>query len=99
MQQASSAPATPIAISISSPVSAVITVNAPTLSVSGTASGGAGITQVTWQTSNGATGVASGVNPWVATAIPLPVGSTTIVMHAYDAKGATAWGAMVAVRP
>jgi len=97
--QASSAPATPIAVSITSPVSAVISVNAPTISVSGNASGGAGITEVTWQTSNGATGVASGVNPWLATAIPLPVGSTTIVIHVYDAKGATAWVALVAVRP
>jgi hypothetical protein len=90
---------TPIAISIGSPASAVVTVKTPTISVTGTASGGAGITQVTWQTSNGATGVAAGVAPWVATGIPVLEGTTTIVLRAYDSKGATAWVALVAVRP
>jgi hypothetical protein len=98
MQQAAAAPATPIAISIASPVSAVVTVTGSTISVSGTATGGGGITQVTWTTSNGATGVASGVATWVATGIPVLQGTTTIIMRAYDSKGASAWVALVAVR-
>lgn len=99
MQQAAAAPVTPIAISITSPASAVVTVTSSTISVDGTASGGAGITQVTWQTSNGATGVASGTSHWVATGIPVLEGTTTIIMRAWDAKGATAWVAEVAVHP
>jgi hypothetical protein len=99
MQQPATTSGSPIALAIASPASAVITTNAPAISVSGKASGGAGITQVTWQTSNGVTGVASGVSPWLATGIPLPVGTTTIVIRAYDAKGASAWVALVAVRP
>jgi len=97
--QPAAATALPISVSIASPASAVVNVTTPTISVTGTASGGAGITQVTWQTSNGATGTATGVAPWVATGIPVPVGTTTIVIRAYDAKGSSAWVALVAVRP
>ena len=83
-----------------SPTTAVVTVKTSTISVSGTSlCGGAGITQVKWQTSNGATGVATGVAPWVATGIPVLEGTTTIVLRAYDVKGASAWVALVAVRP
>ena len=96
--QAPATSATPIKLTIVSPPAAVVNVNAPTVSLSGTATGGAGITQVTWQTSNGLTGVASGISPWIATGIPVPVGTTTVIMHAYDSKGAMAWAAMVAVR-
>jgi Matrixin len=99
MQQPSATASTPIKVTVASPASPVITVNAPQISISGNATGGSGITRVTWQTSNGITGVATGVNPWVASAIPLPVGTTTIVINAYDAKGATAWATTVAVRP
>jgi hypothetical protein len=99
MQQAASSPTLPIAISIASPASTVITVNTPTINVSGTASGGAGITQVTWQTSNGAAGIASGVAPWVATGIPILQGTTTVILRAFDARGASAWVAEVAVKP
>jgi hypothetical protein len=66
--------------------------------VSGSASGGSGVTHVTWQTSNGVTGVASGTGPWVATGIPIPKGNTTVIVRAYDSKGASAWVALVAVR-
>jgi hypothetical protein len=67
--------------------------------VSGTATGGAGITQITWQTSNGATGVATGVSSFVATGIPVLKGTTTIIIRAYDSKGASNWVAFVAVHP
>ena len=91
---------TPIAVSIASPASVVSEpATASAISVSGTASGGAGITRVTWQASNGATGVATGVSSWVATGIPVLTGTTTIIMRAYDSKGATNWVALVAVHP
>lgn len=99
MQQAAAAPVTPIAVAITSPASAVVTVTSSTISIDGTASGGAGVTQVTWQTSNGATGTAQGTSHWVATGVPVLEGTTTIILRAYDAKGATAWVAEVAVRP
>lgn len=91
--------ASPLSIAIVSPVTAVTTVTAATLCVSGKASGGAGVTAVTWLTSNGATGTASGTDTWVAAGIPIPEGNTTIIVRAYDSTGASNWVATVVVRP
>jgi hypothetical protein len=88
----------PISISISSPAGAVSTTNAASLTVSGTAAGGTGITRVTWQTAAGATGTATGAGKWLAQGIPLLVGTNTVILRAWDAKGANAWGALVVVR-
>ena len=89
---------TPVTISIASPVSPVITVKSSTITVSGKASGGAGITSITWQTSTGATGTACGTDTWVAAGIPVPQGNTTVMIKAHDTNGASAWVAVVAVR-
>jgi hypothetical protein len=88
----------PIAVAITSPASVVVTVNAAAISLAGTAAGGAGVTRVTWQTSSGATGTATGIGPWMASSIPLLTGTNTIVIRAYDAKGASGWASLVAVR-
>jgi hypothetical protein len=99
LQQPAGTTVTPITLSISSPATAVMTVKSSTISISGKASGGAGVTQIVWQTSNGATGTASGTTTWVASGIPVPEGNTTVMVRAYDSKGANAWVALVAVRP
>jgi hypothetical protein len=99
---ATAAPSTgtaPVSIVITAPSSAVTTVKGAILSVAGTSSGGTGITQVTWQTSSGTAGTASGTDHWLASNIPLLTGTNTIVIRAFDAKGSTAWAAVVAVRP
>ena len=88
-----------IAVAVASPASPIVTATGSTISVSGTASGGTGITRVAWQTSDGATGVASGVASWVATGIPVTRGTSTIFLRAFDSTGASAWVAVVAVRP
>ncbi|HVW10039.1 MAG TPA: matrixin family metalloprotease [Bryobacteraceae bacterium] len=98
LQPANVTATAPVTISIASPVAPVVTVKSSTLSVSGKASGGAGITSITWQTSNGATGTACGTDTWVATGIPVPQGNTTVMIKAHDASGASAWVAVVAVR-
>jgi hypothetical protein len=98
LQPASVTVAAPITISIAAPVAPVVTVKGSTISISGRASGGAGITSVTWQTSNGATGVACGTETWVAAGVPVPQGNTTVMIKAHDANGASAWVAVVAVR-
>jgi hypothetical protein len=94
----STSPVLPIAISISAPSSPVLSTNARTLNISGTSSGGAGITRVTWQSSTGSAGNATGTSHWSATSIPLLTGINTIVVRAYDANGSNAWAAVVAVR-
>jgi hypothetical protein len=65
--------------------------------VSGTAGGAAALTQVTWSTSNGDAGAASGTTSWTAS-VPLLVGDTVIVIRAYDAVGNSAWRSLTAVR-
>ena len=95
---ASSAAPTPLAVLITSPSSAVTTSKAATISVGGTSSGGTGITDVTWQTSTGASGTADGTDHWLASRIPLLTGTNTIVIRAFDARGVSALAAAVVVR-
>jgi hypothetical protein len=87
----------PVSISISTPSSAVFSTGNTTISLAGTAAGGTGITQVTWQTSSGARGNATGADRWIAANIPLLTGTNTIIVHAVDAKGASAWASVVVV--
>ena len=88
----------PVAISISAPSASLVTTSAATMSLTGIATGGAGIVKITWQTSNGCTGTATGTSHWTVPSIPLLVGTNTVVVRAYDANGANAWAAAVAVR-
>ena len=88
----------PVSVLITSPASSVATVNAATVSLAGTATGGAGISKVTWQTSTGSAGTATGTTHWIATAVPLLKGTNTLVIRAYDATGNNAWAALVVIR-
>jgi hypothetical protein len=95
----SSVAAAPLSIRIVSPSASVTTDNATTISVGGTSAGGTGITRVTWQTSTGTSGTAVGTSQWLASNIPLLVGTNTIVVRSYDAAGASVWASVVVVRP
>ena len=75
---------------------AIIRTTAATVWLQGTADGISGVTKVTWQTSNGEKGTACGTRAWEAT-IPVASGTTSIIVKAYDAKGASAWVELVAV--
>jgi Matrixin len=88
----------PISISITSPSAAVVTSTGSGISLGGKASGGSGVTKVTWQTSGGAAGTANGVGPWVAPIVPLLTGTNTIIVRAFGASGASAWASVVVVR-
>jgi Matrixin len=90
--------AAPISILITSPSSAVTTATGTTISLSGKASGGSGVTKITWQTSGGAAGTANGVSSWVAPGVPLLTGTNTIIVRAFVASGASAWASVVVVR-
>jgi hypothetical protein len=95
---ASAAATAPMSIVITSPTSAVVTAKGATISLSGTAAGGSGVTQITWQTSGGASGSATGADHWLASNVPVLTGTNTIVVRSYDAKGTTAWATVVVVR-
>jgi hypothetical protein len=86
-----------VSVSLDAPASAVMAVAKSTISLTGKAAALAGVTKVTWQTSNGEKGTACGTTTWEAT-LPVASGATTsVIVKAYDAKGATAWVEVVAV--
>jgi hypothetical protein len=88
----------PVSISVTSPAGVVTTASTPTITFAGKASGGAGIVQVRWQTSAGSSGTATGTTAWLATGVPILTGTNTVIIRAYDAKGATAWTNVVVIR-
>jgi hypothetical protein len=77
-------------VAISSPANG-FTTSATSINVSGTASDAVGVTQVTWETNTGASGVAAGTSSWTASAIPLFSGTNVIIIRAFDGSGATQW--------
>ncbi|HTR38659.1 MAG TPA: matrixin family metalloprotease [Bryobacteraceae bacterium] len=89
---------TPPSITVLSPATTNVVTSAASILVSGTASDNVGVAQVTWSTSNGDSGVASGTNNWATPAIPLYVGTTMVIIHASDAAGNTAWRSLAVTR-
>jgi hypothetical protein len=84
-------------MAITSPVMTIVQVYAATITVSGTASGQAGVSSVTWSTSTGASGTAAGTANWSAV-VPLYIGNTTITVRAYDPEGNSSWRSLSVVR-
>ena len=60
------------------------------LAMSGTASDNVAVTQVTWSTDRGSSGVATGTNAWTIGAVPLNEGVTVVTVVARDAENNTA---------
>ena len=80
--------ATPPTVTITSPTSAsTYSTSNPLLTLGGTASGNAGVTQVTWANSRGDSGTAIGTTTWTASGIPLRLGMNVLTVTARDAVG------------
>ena len=76
------------AITITSPTSSsTFTTSSSSLNLSGTAFDSAGITQVTWQTDHGASGIATGASNWTIAGLTLPDGITRVTVTARNATG------------
>jgi hypothetical protein len=86
-----------VSVSLDAPAAAVTMVTKSTISLTGKASALAGVTKVAWQTSNGEKGTACGTNAWEAIIPVASSGTTSVIVKAYDAKGASAWVEVVAV--
>lgn len=89
---------TPPSLRITNPGSTIVSTTAGSITFQGLASDNVGVTSVTWSTSTGASGTATGTITWTAPNIPLLVGSNTVTMRAYDAAGNSAWRAVTVVR-
>lgn len=88
----------PLSVAIRTPAPLTSIVSGATITLGGVAASGSGISRVTWQTSAGAAGIAQGTTNWLAAGVPLYVGTNTIVVKAWDARGSSAWASTVVVR-
>ncbi|MGA2883333.1 MAG: matrixin family metalloprotease [Bryobacteraceae bacterium] len=88
----------PPSVTILSPAMTTVATSASSIVVSGTAQDNLGLSQVTWSSSTGAAGVATGTSNWTTVAIPLYVGTTTIMIYASDAAGNQAWRSITVTR-
>ena len=78
-------------VAISAPTAnATYTATAATMSLGGTASDNASVTQVTWSNSRGGSGTATGTTSWSVATISLQDGSNTLTVTARDAAGNSA---------
>jgi hypothetical protein len=78
------------AVTITTPTSGTTySTGSSSLSIGGSASDVAGVTQVTWSNSRGGSGTASGTTSWSASGITLLSGSNVITVSARDAAGNT----------
>jgi len=89
---------TPPALTILVPASNTVSTSASSIVVSGSAGDNVGVAKVTWISSTGGSGTASGTTKWSTPPITLYVGTTTIVIQASDAAGNTSWRALVVTR-
>ena len=85
-------------ISILFPASTSYLTSESEITLSGTASDDMRVSQVTWMTSSGRTGTAAGTANWSTGPIALPVGTTAIVVRAWDAAGNAGWRSIVVTR-
>ncbi|HEX4595237.1 MAG TPA: matrixin family metalloprotease [Bryobacteraceae bacterium] len=89
---------TPPSLTILSPATNNVSTSDSSLVVRGTAEDNVGVTSVTWLSSNGGSGTATGTTNWTTPAIPLYVGATTITIRASDAAGNTGWRSLTVTR-
>ena len=80
------------------PATTTYLTSSSTLVVSGAASDNVGVASVTWATSNGMSGTASGTANWITPAIPIYIGTTTVVITASDAAGNKSWRSLTVTR-
>jgi hypothetical protein len=88
----------PPSVTILSPAMTTVATSASSIVVNGTAQDNVGVTEVTWSSSTGAAGIATGTSTWTTAAIPLYVGTTTIIIYASDAAGNQAWRSITVTR-
>ena len=89
---------TPPSLTIVSPSNSTVATTANSIVISGTASDNVGVAKVTWSSSTGGSGTATGAASWATPAIPIYVGTTTIVITAYDGAGNSSWRSVMVTR-
>jgi Matrixin len=85
-------------ITILSPTMTSVATSASSIAIGGVANDNVGVAEVTWASSTGGSGSATGTSNWSTGAIPLYVGMTTIIIYANDAAGNRSWRSLTVRR-
>jgi hypothetical protein len=80
------------------PTSTNVLTYSSTIAVRGMATDNVGVTEVTWSTSTGKSGVATGTTNWTTGDIPLLIGTNRIVVRARDSAGNVGWRSLTVTR-
>jgi hypothetical protein len=88
---------TPPTLTILSPSASTDSTTAASVVITGTASDNVAVSQVTWATNFGSSGIAAGTTSWSAT-VPLMVGNTTVTIRATDPSGNVSWRSVMIMR-
>ncbi len=97
-QPPSGADTTPPTVTITSPASANVLTAAAAITLRGSARDNVRVTEVTWSSSAGGSGTATGTANWVIADLPLLVGVNTITVRARDAAGNQGWRTVMVTR-
>lgn len=89
---------TPPSLLVTYPASTIFSTTGSTITLKGLATDNVSVTSVTWSSSTGTSGVATGTTLWAAKDLPLVVGNNVITVKAFDAAGNYAWRAIIIVR-
>lgn len=84
-------------VKITSPAGTSVLTSAASIKLTGTASDNVGVVSVTWTTSTGKSGTATGTTNWTFD-VALYIGSNSIVVRARDLAGNTAWRSVTVTR-
>jgi hypothetical protein len=84
-------------VKITSPASTSVLSYAASIKLTGTASDNIGVVSVTWTTSTGKSGTATGTTNWTAD-VALFIGTNSIAVRARDLAGNTAWRSLTVTR-
>ncbi len=85
-------------LQITSPATASFATTASTLVVRGIATDNVAVLQVTWESSNGPSGVAEGSPAFTTPPIPMAFGTNRITIRAVDLAGNSSWRSLVVTR-
>jgi hypothetical protein len=88
----------PPSMTILSPAMTTVATSDSSIVVSGTAQDNVGVAEVTWSSSTGGSGTATGTNTWTTAPIPLYIGTTTVMIYATDTAGNQAWRSITVSR-
>jgi Domain of unknown function (DUF1929)/Bacterial Ig domain len=85
---ASTSDTTPPTVAITAPTTgATYTTTSPSVTLGGTAADNVGVTQVSWSSDRGGSGIASGTTSWSTGAVTLLGGTNVLTVSARDAAG------------